>query len=650
MQHFTLAHTRSLGDIVVMTSLVRDIHLAFPGRYQTSVYTPFREVWQNNPYIISSANRPDATWLPLSYGADIYRAGREPVHFLQAWHRDFQRRTNIEVPLLHPKPDLHLSEEEMVRPLSERYWVVIAGGKTDFTTKHWLYHRHQEVVDTLGGLGLTVVQMGAVGKEHRHPKLRGVVDRVGDTSVREMMRYIYHSEGVICTITAAMHIAAAFDKPCVVTAGGREEWHWEGYTNETRHFGEAAGPVKVPHRFLHTMGLLDCCAQKGCWKNKVHIQEEDSRKSYCHRPTKVKGQNIPECMAMITTDHVVSAVLSYYFDGTLEPTTDMRSHMSNPIGPKGCVFSVPGGSARLTLELLQEEQPKPELPVATVKAAPIPTKFTPLPVPAPIPTKPKNPVAAITTATNPNKVSFDEVRVGGKFTIFVLMYGAYYEMHKRCLDAILETCPAERIDLRIGSNELCDKSVEMIDAHVQAGRVRRHYRHKENLKKYPVMREMFHDPDLPIETKWIIWFDDDSMCDKNKDWLNILSRDIAAHPEADMFGPLRILALRDDQPDWIRRAPWYKNKFFRDKNGSPTPNGDKVLFAVGAFWALRTDAMRKSDIPCARLGHNGGDWTIGEQLWQAGFRLKNWSSNKNIIDWSCHPRRGYRERHPGIRG
>jgi hypothetical protein len=130
------------------------------------------------------------------------------------------------------------------------------------------------------------------------------------------MRLIYHSDGVMCIVTCLMHIAAAFNKPCVVVAGGREPWWWEGYTQENRLFNLRHGmpgwnpPANdnyVEHRYLHTLGQLPCCMNKGCWKTKI----EPNRDS-CQAPSIVGGRRIPRCMELITAEHVVRAVESYY--------------------------------------------------------------------------------------------------------------------------------------------------------------------------------------------------------------------------------------------------------------------------------------------------------------------------------------------------
>jgi ADP-heptose:LPS heptosyltransferase len=41
----------SLGDIVMLTAAVRELHVNYPGRFITGVRTPYPELWGNNPYI-----------------------------------------------------------------------------------------------------------------------------------------------------------------------------------------------------------------------------------------------------------------------------------------------------------------------------------------------------------------------------------------------------------------------------------------------------------------------------------------------------------------------------------------------------------------------------------------------------------------------
>jgi ADP-heptose:LPS heptosyltransferase len=318
-RRFVLRHNRAPGDVTVLTALARDLKLTYP-ELEIDVDTSAPDIWRNNPYLTPLKNRKDQhgiQYVDCQYGDGIRAQKTETVHFLAWFHRDFHKRVGIQVPLRYPYGDIHLSHDEATVPLvSGRYWVVISGGKSDFTAKVWRITKMQETVNRLVEKGLGVVQIGSTDSGHWHPPLDNTLNLVGESNLRDMLRLIKHADGVICGVTAAMHMAAALQRPCVMLSGGREAWWWEAYVNENSGFGPlASGQLKVPHRCLHTIGLLDCCAAHGCWKNKVvKISDDDS---LCKHPVLTPGQAVPLCLEMITPDMVVAAAQSYYDDGTL---------------------------------------------------------------------------------------------------------------------------------------------------------------------------------------------------------------------------------------------------------------------------------------------------------------------------------------------
>jgi ADP-heptose:LPS heptosyltransferase len=47
-----IKHNRAPGDIMTLTTLIRDIHLTYPGEYETAVDTSAKDLWRHNPYIV----------------------------------------------------------------------------------------------------------------------------------------------------------------------------------------------------------------------------------------------------------------------------------------------------------------------------------------------------------------------------------------------------------------------------------------------------------------------------------------------------------------------------------------------------------------------------------------------------------------------
>jgi ADP-heptose:LPS heptosyltransferase len=323
-------NTQSPGDVVVLTAMMRDLHRCHPGMFETAVSTaPGAEhVFYESPYVSAIASRKRSVEGFKQFVAHyplIKTCNQQRKHFMWGFIEDINRRMRLSVKLTEFKPDLYMSQAEKESPpFPQPYWVFLSGGKGDFKTKIWDQKSWQEVIWKTADR-IKWVQCGGGSRNHiRHiPKDGILADVIAKTTLREFIKLIYHSEGVACVITAAMHIAAAFNKPCVVIAGGREPWWWEAYTDENRlvnmRMGDPAWkpPANdnfVSHKFLHTIGQLECCQSFGCWKKKVVKGRGGDR---CKKPVTQNGSTIPQCKSMITSDMVVDAIDSYFREGVI---------------------------------------------------------------------------------------------------------------------------------------------------------------------------------------------------------------------------------------------------------------------------------------------------------------------------------------------
>jgi FkbM family methyltransferase len=309
----------------MLTAAVRDLHLAAPGRFQTDVRTSAPALWENNPHITAiGENESGVQSLDMHYPL-IHQSNQRPHHFLQGYCAYLEERLNVRVPITRFAGDVHLTQTERDSSppgadlgVPSRFWIVVAGGKYDFTAKWWNPASYQEVVDHFRGR-LNFVQCGEAG--HWHPPLSGAVNMVGRTTTREFIRLVYHAEGVLCPVTFAMHLAAAVPakprgpahRPCVVVAGGREPPHWEAYPQ---------------HRFLSTVGALTCCAGGGCWRSRCQLVgdgDEKDRNNVCEQPVQVSTDlRIPKCMTLITPGDVVRSIELYYRGGILPPLDEVE--------------------------------------------------------------------------------------------------------------------------------------------------------------------------------------------------------------------------------------------------------------------------------------------------------------------------------------
>lgn len=329
-ERIILKNTQSPGDLIVLTAAIRDISLAYPGRFEFMINTSAPQVFAHNPYL-KHFPRGGVREIKANYPL-IHKCNQERRHFIWGFLEDLNNQLDVKAPLTDLKPDLHLSEQEKepFKDIPRPYWVMVSGGKLDFTAKWWHPKYWQKVVDNISK-DRAVVQVGSTN--HQHPRLKNVVDMVGKTTMRDLFRLIYHAEGVMCIVTCLGHIAAAFNKSCVWVAGGREPWWWEAYTAETRAINiRHSNPTwkdpedgYISQKYLHTMGRLACCQNKGCWKS--HIGKH--RGSLCTSQVMVEKITLPRCMQMITPDCVIDAVRGYW-DVNKQPVTETLDAITLP--------------------------------------------------------------------------------------------------------------------------------------------------------------------------------------------------------------------------------------------------------------------------------------------------------------------------------
>jgi hypothetical protein len=327
-QKLILRNIQAPGDSVALTAAVRDLHAGYPGRFLTDVHTRWPELWLNNPYLTSlDLDEPRVKVLDCEYPL-IGFSNQRPLHFLYGFIENLNEQLGLQITPTQFKGDIHLSDAEKAAPslvrqitgLEVPYWLIVAGGKYDYTIKWWHFRRWQAVVDHFRGR-LLFVQLG--DPQHYHPTLSGVLDLRGQTSLRDVVRLVYRAQGVLCPVTFLMHLAAAVEdqpgapksRPCVVVAGGREPPHWEAYPT---------------HQFIHTVGLLPCCAQGGCWRARsVPLEDGDEKDSPNYLCVDVVD-NLPRCMDLISPETVAGRIESYLAGLQLSELTASQSRCLEP--------------------------------------------------------------------------------------------------------------------------------------------------------------------------------------------------------------------------------------------------------------------------------------------------------------------------------
>jgi ADP-heptose:LPS heptosyltransferase len=306
---------QSPGDVLMLTATLRDIHKQYPNMFITDIRVPTKELFDHNPYVTKCSIKDPRTVVWEATYPLISRSNQANIHFIYAFHDHFERVTGLSLKMTKAIPDIHIGDEE--KKWSSRiwelfgdnrpYWIIDAGRKNDFTTKHWEVARFQEVVDAFPDI--TFVQVGA--KNHHHPPLKGpnLINEVGKTSIRQFVRLMYHSYGVITPVSFPMHLSAGVPvngrygykhRPTIVIAGSREPAAWEAYSNQ---------------QYIHNSGMLPCSGEGGCWIARIEkLNDGDSKdNNLCKSPvTSKSGQVIPKCMDMIASAEVIRIMKQYH--------------------------------------------------------------------------------------------------------------------------------------------------------------------------------------------------------------------------------------------------------------------------------------------------------------------------------------------------
>lgn len=283
-----------LGDALVFTGVIASMKRAHP-ELRVGVDTPHSDAFTGSPDVSELDARDHATEV---YNIDLdYPPLSEIVtghqgHYSELLYEVTRMKTGLAFARHQLEPVLHLPESGAAadNPVRSdlghcgKYWLVNAGYKPGEQLKWWGGDRYQEVVDAMRGK-VQFVQLGHAGDVH--PRLRGALDLVGKTSLRQLIFAARDAEASLGPASAHMHLMAAFRKPSFVIAGGREPAYCSAYDG---------------HRWFDTVGLMPCCLHRGC---QFYLPQA------CHS---LQGM-VPECMRLIEPQEVVRQIEVFLSSG-----------------------------------------------------------------------------------------------------------------------------------------------------------------------------------------------------------------------------------------------------------------------------------------------------------------------------------------------
>jgi GT2 family glycosyltransferase len=211
-------------------------------------------------------------------------------------------------------------------------------------------------------------------------------------------------------------------------------------------------------------------------------------------------------------------------------------------------------------------------------------------------------------------------------TVCALFYGNWPFLCRRFLDSLYRWTDPAAFQLRAGMNAVCAETRQLLMAAQQRFGNITFYESKRNLYKCRMMRRMLHAP--PLDTEWMVWFDDDSHVTSPR-WILDLLMQMERCPEAELFGSLHFVDVCPELERSIASALWYKGVSMRQGEVSGRKT---IVFPVGGFWAVRSERLLQINWPDRRLQHFEDDYLMGEALRQQGVRMADFKSGVAISD------------------
>lgn len=291
MRKLRLIQKQSPGDLLVLTIALQNLHLNYPNQFQTDVVSHYPKVFYNNPYITDLSDEKSIEEIDFFYNNYAQKCRDRIYRFSDVFIHMLNEKLFLCIKKIKDDPYIQLSDKELNRKyieskfnLKKPYWVINSGIKNDIPLKQYPPYLWQELINQLNDNGFFNCDIVQAGHNHHvHPVFKGVIDLIGKTNdLRDYFALIYHSEGCINHVSLQMHIAAAFNKKCIVLAGGREEENWNEYNNQY---------------YLNSIGKLICCYETGCWK-----------KQLCTCETINEFNRYAKCMLMIKPENVIEVI------------------------------------------------------------------------------------------------------------------------------------------------------------------------------------------------------------------------------------------------------------------------------------------------------------------------------------------------------
>ncbi|MGB7569795.1 MAG: hypothetical protein WBM07_18175, partial [Chitinivibrionales bacterium] len=244
--HFRFIPWCGLGDLVIATGIIREIHANFP-QIRISVESLYPELF-NFPFLEKPDLENSTTEVHTNNGYPLTFEPDLKTTYVNKLHMSMQIKTGLKWELSKSKGEINIGNT--LNPVRTKlhyyghYWLINSGWHTICKTKYYPYY--QQVVDLLKDK-ITFIQYGRnfkwdcnVENECNEP-LRGVLSMVDQTdNILELAAAFHDCDGSLGGGSANhLHFAKAFNKKAVGIFGGNERDTIFGYSEHSNLFSDS---------------------------------------------------------------------------------------------------------------------------------------------------------------------------------------------------------------------------------------------------------------------------------------------------------------------------------------------------------------------------------------------------------------------------
>ena len=110
MKKILFKNHQSPGDIIMLTSAVRDLKAAQP-TWSIDVDTAAMDIWDNNPHITKMPDKTGVEIVQAEYPL-IHKSNEYPYHFIHGFRMFLEDHFKIKIPQGKFKGDVYISRQE----------------------------------------------------------------------------------------------------------------------------------------------------------------------------------------------------------------------------------------------------------------------------------------------------------------------------------------------------------------------------------------------------------------------------------------------------------------------------------------------------------------------------------------------------------